>query len=148
MVDVCDEIGNPHDLTFERGRPLLRIETDRRSILALGVPPDPVANLPREIQTLTVVLEAIDHAQALLVMPEPAGHEGIEHALAGMTERRVSQIVPERDRLGELLVKAKHLRNRARDLRHLEAVCQSRAVMVARGREEDLRLVLQPAEGL
>src|SRR5262245_25724285 len=102
MVDVRDEIGDAHDLTFQRGRPLLRIETNRRSILALGVPPDPVANLPGEIQTFAVVLENIDHAKALLVMPESAGHEGIEHALAGMAERRVSEIVAERDRLGEL----------------------------------------------
>ena len=37
---------------------------------------------------------------------------------------------------------------RARNLRHLERVREARAVVIAGRREEDLRLVLQPAERL
>ena len=65
-----------------------------------------------------------------------------------MAERRVPEVVAERDRLGQLLVQPQHLRDRARDLRDLERVRQARAVVIAGRREEHLRLVLQPAERL
>ena len=65
-----------------------------------------------------------------------------------MAERRVAQVVAERDRLGQLLVQAQHLGDGPRDLRHLEGVGQPRAVVVAGRREEDLRLVLQAPERL
>ena len=95
-----------------------------------------------------VVLEHVDDAQALLVVVEAAGHERVEHALAGVAERRVAEVVAERDRLGQLLVQAQHLGDGARDLRDLERVRQPRAVVVAGRREKHLRLVLQPAERL
>ena len=97
---------------------------------------------------LAVLLEHVDDPQALLVVVEPAGHERVEHPLAGVAERRVAEIVAERDRLGQLLVQAQHLGDGPRDLRHLERVGQPRPVVVAARREEDLRLVLQPPERL
>ena len=95
-----------------------------------------------------IVLEHVDDAQALLVVIEAAGHQAAEHALAGVAERRVAEVVAERDRLGQLLVQAQHLGDRARDLRDFERVRQPRAVMIAGRREEHLRLVLQAAERL
>src|SRR5438067_1040495 len=68
--------------------------------------------------------------------------------LAGMAERRMSEVVAERNRFGQLFVQAQHLRDRPRDLRHLERVRQPRAVMIAGRREEHLRLVLQTPERL
>ena len=65
-----------------------------------------------------------------------------------MAERRVAEVVPEGDRLGQLLVQPQHLRDAARDLRHLERVGQARPVVIAGRREEDLRLVLQAPERL
>ena len=65
-----------------------------------------------------------------------------------MAERRVTQIVPQRNGLGELLVQLQHLRDGPRNLRHLQRVRQARAVVIAGGREEHLRLVLQPPERL
>ena len=97
---------------------------------------------------LPVVLEHVDDAQALLVVVEAAGHERVEDALAGVAERRVAEVVAERDRFGQLLVQPQHLGDRARDLRHLERVREPRAVVIAGRREEHLRLVLQPAERL
>ena len=70
------------------------------------------------------------------------------YALARVAERRVPEVVTERDRFGELLVQAQHLGDRARDLRDLERVGQPRAIVVAGRREKHLRLVLQPAERL
>ena len=109
---------------------------------------DAVAHFPREVEAAAVVLEHVDDAQALLVVVEAAGHQRVDDALAGVAERRVAEIVAERDRLGQLFVQAQHLRDRARDLRHLERVRQARAVVIAGRREEHLRLVLQPAERL
>ena len=109
---------------------------------------DAVAHFPRQVQPLAIVLEHVDDAKALLVVVEAAGHELVEHALAGVSERRVTQVVPQRDRLGQLLVELKHFRDGARDLRHLERVRQPRAIVIAGRREEHLGLVLQAAERL
>ena len=54
----------------------------------------------------------------------------------------------QRDRLGQRLVQAQRGGQRARDLRDLERVRQARDEVVALGVDEDLRLVLQPAERL
>ena len=109
---------------------------------------DPVADFPAEIQPAAVVFEQIDDAEALFVVIEAAGHERVDHALAGVAERRMPEVVTERDRFGQLLVKPQHLGDRPRDLRHLERVGQPRPVVIAGRREEHLRLVLQPAERL
>src|SRR5690242_6050831 len=109
---------------------------------------DSVAHLKGQVQPLPVVLEHVDHTQTLFVMPEAARHQRVEDALAGMTEWCVAQVVPECDRLRELFVQAQHFGNGASDLRDLEAVRQTGSVVIARGREEDLSLVLQPPERL
>jgi hypothetical protein len=60
----------------------------------------------------------------------------------------VPEVVPEPDRLGEVLVQAQRAGHRPRDLRHLDRVRQARAEVVALGGDEDLRLVLEAAERL
>ena len=92
------------------------------TVLAFRMPRDAVAHFPRQVQALAVVFEQINDAEALLVVLEPSGHERLEHTFAGVAERRVPEVVAERDRLGELLVEPEHLRNAARDLRHFERV--------------------------
>ena len=149
VVDVGDEVGDAHDLPFDRARAQRRRPSPtgapRLPFRVLG---DAVAHFPRQVQPAAVVLEHVDDAQALLVVVEAAGHQRVDDALAGVAERRVPEVVAERDRLGQLLVQAQHLGDRARDLRHLERVRQPRAVVIAGRREEHLRLVLQPAERL
>ena len=100
------------------------------------------------LRPCAVVLEDVDDAQALLVVVEAAGNQVVEDALAGVAERRVAEVVAERDRFGQLLVQPQHLGDAARDLRHLERVRQPRPIVIAGRREEHLRLVLQPAERL
>ena len=97
---------------------------------------------------LPVVLEDVDDAEALLVVLEAARDQRLQDALAGVAERRVPEIVSERDRLGQLFVQPQHLRDAAGDLRHLERVREPGPVVIPLRREEDLRLVLQPAERL
>ena len=148
VVDVGDDVGDARDLSLDRARAVRGIGADGHAVLPFRVPRDAVAHLPRQVQPLPVVLQHVDDAKALLVVLEAAGHERLQHALAGMAERRVAEIVAERDRFGQLLVQPQHLRDAARDLRDLERVGQPRAVVIALGREEHLRLVLQPAERL
>ena len=72
----------------------------------------------------------------------------VEHVLADVAERRVAQVVAERDRLGQVLVEAERAGHVAGDAAGLERVGQPGAVVVALGGDEHLRLVLEPAEGL
>ncbi len=108
-----------------------RRHADRRARLPFRMLRDAVAHFPREVQAAAVVLQQIDDAQALLVVVEAARHQRVDHPLAGVSERRVAEIVAERDRLGQLLVQVQHLRDGARDLRDLERVRQPRPVVIA-----------------
>ena len=69
-----------------------------------------------------------------------------ERVLPGVTERRVPEVVGERDRLGEVFVEAQDASDRAGELRRLERVGEARAVVVALVVDEDLRLVFEPAK--
>ena len=126
----------------------VRRHADRRAGLSLRVLGDAVAHFPRQVQAAAIVFEQVDDPQALLVVIEAARHQTIDDALAGVAERRVAEIVAERDRLGELFVQPQHLGDCPGNLRHLERVRQARAVVIAGRREEHLRLVLQPSERL
>ncbi len=148
VIHVGHEVRDARNLPFERARALRQLDADRRAALPFRMLRDAVAHFPREVEPAAVVLEDVHDAQALLVVVEPARHEVVEDALAGMAERRVPEVVAERDRLGQLLVKVQHLRDGARDLRDLERVGQPRAIVVARRREEHLRLVLEAPERL
>ena len=65
-----------------------------------------------------------------------------------MAERRVTEVVAERDRFGKVLVEAERPRDRPRDLRNFKRVRQPGAVVVALRGDEHLRLVGQAAERL
>ena len=90
--------------------------------------------------------------ERLLVVPEPRAEplaqRLVERLLAGMPERRVPRVVAEPDRLDEILVQPERPRDDARDRGRLERVGHPRAVVVALGVDEDLRLPLQPAKRL
>ena len=76
-----------------------------------------------------------------------AGERLVERALAGVAERRMAEVVCQRQRLGQVLVEPERARQRAGDLRDLQRVGQPGTVMVALVIDEDLRLVRQPPEG-
>ena len=134
VVDVGDPVDEPHDLPFER----------RRFLLA-RMREDAVAHLLGQVQLL-------GDPQRLLVVPE-AGAEllaqaRVELLLARMPERRVARVVPEPDRLGQILVQSQRARHDARDPGRLEGVRDPRPVVVAGRVDEDLRLALQASERL
>ncbi len=107
---------------------------------------DAVSHLPREIQPLPAVLEYVHNPKALGVVTEAAGHQPIDHAFPGMAERRMPQVVAERDGFRQLLVQTQNFRDTPRNLRDLEGVRQPGAVVVAHRGEEHLGLVFQPSE--
>src|SRR4249920_3323604 len=69
-----------------------------------------------------------------------------ERILAGMTKRRMAEIVRQRDRLDEILVQPQVACDRARDLCDLQRMRQAGAEQVAFVIDEDLRLVFEAPE--
>ena len=80
--------------------------------------------------------------------PKARAHDVVERLLAGVTERRVPGVVTEADRLDEILVQAQGPCDDPRDRGRLERVRHPRAVVIAVGIDEDLRLPLEPTERL
>ena len=119
---------------------------------ATGVVEDAVADLLGQVQAVAVALQHLDHPQRVLVVLEAAAaalaQRRVERFLAGVAEGRVAEVVTEPDRLGQVLVQAERPRDRAGDSAGLERVREPGAVVVPLGGDEDLRLVLEPAEGL
>ena len=113
---------------------------------------DPVANLGRQVEPAPVALEHLHHTQRVLVVPEvPAEsllQQRVERLLAGMSERRVPEVVTEADRLDEILVQPQRAGDPARDAGRLQRVGQARPEVVAGRIDEDLGLVHQPPERL
>ena len=113
VVDVRDPVDDAHDAALER-----------RGLLRPGVRVDPVANLGGQVQLL-------GDPQRLLVVaeaePEALAQRLVERLFARMSERRVAHVMPEPDRLGEILVQAERPRDDPRDAGRLERVrhCES-----------------------
>jgi hypothetical protein len=60
----------------------------------------------------------------------------------------MSEVVTESDRLDQVLIQRQGTSDGARDLRHLKRMGEPCAVVVAQRQNKDLRLVLEPPEGL
>ena len=138
VVDVGDPVHQPDDLALQR----------RRLARPARVPQDPVAHRRGQVQPL----QHVDHPQRVLVVPEAApealARAAVQHVLPDVAERRVAEVVPQPDRLREVLVQPQRPRDRARDLGRLQRVREPRPVVVALRRHEHLRLVLEPPERL
>ena len=112
----------------------------------------PFQGFPGEIEPVEggiAALELGDDAQRLRVVIEAAeaAERFVERALAGMPERRMAEVVRQRQRLGEVLVEAERARQRAGDLGDFQRVGEPGAVVVALVVDEHLGLVRQPPEG-
>ena len=71
---------------------------------------------------------------------------GVERPLAGMAERRMAEVVGERQRLGQILIEPQLAGERAGDLGHFQGVGQAGAVVIAFVEHENLGFVLQTPE--
>ena len=141
MVDVRHAVDDPDDASLEGG-----------GLARPGVIEDPVAHLGRQVEPAPVSLEVVDDAQRVLVVTKVAAvpllQEPVERLLACVAERRMPEVVTEPDRLDQVLVQPKRPGDAAGDAGGLERVRQPGADMVALGRDEDLRLVLEAPERL
>jgi hypothetical protein len=107
---VGDLIAEVRDLGLERRAPILfasRLEHVKLVVLSQAL-----TDFERQVQPgkqRICGLEQLDHALALFVVVEPAvvAHAFGQHFLAGMTEGRMSEIVGQGDRFGEILVSAR-----------------------------------------
>ena len=90
-----------------------------------------------------------DDAHGLGVVIEPAigDHQRLHRVFTGMAKGGVAQIMGQGHGLGQIGVQVQHAGDGARDLRHLDRMGQTGAVIIALVFDKDLSLVLQAAEG-
>ena len=120
---------------------------DKRPVM-LG---DTLQSLPGQVQSVEFGVSRLqrrDYSDGLPIMVKTAigRHHVIERFFASVTERRVAQIMRQRQRFREILVQRQRPGDRARDLRDLQAVRQAGSIVIALVIDENLGLVLQPAE--
>src|SRR5580658_6277860 len=84
-----------------------------------------------------------------IVIEEQAvlAHGTIERLFARMTERRMAEVVHQRERLCQVYIEIERTGDGARDLCHLDGVREAVAEMVRIAAGEDLRLGFQAAKG-
>jgi hypothetical protein len=75
-------------------------------------------------------------------MAKPSGNDCIESLFPCMAEGGMTEIMAQRDRLGEIIVQAKSLGYGTSDLSNLKGMGQPGPVMVARGGKKNLGLML------
>ena len=177
IVDIVriigDVVGDRGDLGLQRGKaPQFEVvepdvvgDSDRHA--AIAIPPDrrpaPVGQravvlddafqrFPGQVEPVEfgiAMFERGQHAQRLGVVIESAMglQAGIERAFPGVPERRMTEVMGQRQRLREILVQAKLARQCAGNLRYFERMGQPGAVMIALVEHEDLGFMLEAAEG-
>ena len=118
-----------------------------------GMFDDAFADFEAQIQsgkTGVALFEAFDNSQRVQVVVEAFAeplHFAVQRLLSGVGERRVPDIVSQRQGFGEILVQLQDVGQGARDLGDFDGVGQAIAEMVGQAGSEDLGLGLQAAEG-
>ena len=166
LPHVGDDVRNPHDAALERhgaqvgdglvsGLPAALnhavervevVQAARLEALALElavVADDAVERLERHV----AALQHVEHAHALHVVAEPpAGAlvvDVVQEALARMSERRVAEVVPERDGLYEVEVEPEGAADVARDAADELLVEAAAGEVVVLAEREHLRLAVE-----
>ena len=98
------------------------------------------------VKSWVAFFELVDHAQTLQVVFKPTvfTHAFVECILSGVAERRVTQVVRQRNGFHQILVQAQGPGNRAAQLRDFERVREPRAEQIAFVIQEHLSFVDQP----
>jgi hypothetical protein len=93
-------------------------------------------------------LEMIDDTKRLQIVLEAAivTHAPVKSVLAGVTERRMAEIVGKTDGLDEILIEVHGSSDGACDLRHFKGVSEAGPVQIPFMIDEDLCLVDQSPE--
>ena len=143
VAGISEKIRRPHDERLARemteGAPLCE-DAPR---FPLRVLEDPVADLGRKVEP---GLELGDHAYAMSGMMEAAGYERRESSLAGVTERRVPDVVAEGDRVDQRIDETERSSQLPGDGADLECVGEPGTNVRVAWNREDLRLAGQPTK--
>ena len=137
MVNISDLIRQTHDLAFQSSR-------HRGGLMIQNTVP----YLHCQIDTLPVLLQKVHCSHTLFVMFKPVRTGTVKRPLPRMPERRMSQIMSQRNGLHQILVKLQGLRNRSGRLADFQCMRQARSVVVSFRCQKHLRLILQPPERL
>jgi hypothetical protein len=95
------------------------------------------------------LLEVLDDAERVKVVVEAQAvplQAAVEGALAGVAERRMTDVVDQRESFSEIFVEVEGFGDFASDLGDFHRVREARAEMVGRTRSEDLRFTGEAAE--
>jgi hypothetical protein len=148
VLVVRGRVGEVDGLRLEArvSRPRRELRGPRRFTLVLE---QRLTHLARQVQPGILgraALEHVHHPQHLRVVAKAAVplHQPVQRELTPVSERRVPDVVCERERFAQGLVEPQRPPDAAGHLAHLEAVGEARAVVVALFIDEHLRLVHQP----
>src|SRR5437899_8704208 len=152
---VCHFIDAIDELSLERRTQIKKIfgklRKFRGGIIARMLD-DTFANFKCKIQTGKIkiaLLELFDDAEGVQIVIEVTAahaHQYIELPLAGMAERRMANVVDQRERFGEIGIQAESRGHGASNLRDLQRVRQAVAEMVGIAGGKDLCLSFETAE--
>ena len=166
VIDISDVVGQRRDLGFDAG-PLGQVERParvksgnraghifskmRRHYRSI-VLDQPFQGFPGEIEAVEIgiaVFEPGHQPERMGVVIEAANIGGglVQCLLAGMAERGVTQIMGQRDGLGQIFIHLEAARQAARQLRHFQGMSQPGAVIIAFMFHKHLGLVLEAAKG-
>ena len=153
---VGDLVGMVDELGFER-RALVEQVFGQFGILGgeviVRVLDDAFANLEGEVQAGmrgVTLLEVFDDAQRVKIVVEALAvlaHRQVESALAGMSEGRMADVMHQGEGFDEAFIETERGGDGARNLRDLDGMGEPGAEVIGEALGEDLRLVLQAAEG-
>ena len=100
------------------------------------------------IESGVAALKIRHNTQGLRIVIEApvTGEAFVERPFASMSERRMAEVMSERQRLGEVFIQAQGARERPGDLHNFERMRKSRTVVVTFVIDEHLRFMGQPPE--
>ncbi len=159
VIQVCGQIGDlvrqVDNLRLQRRPQPQQVPGKLRELLGAIVArvlDDSFAHAQRQVQPAmrrVALLEVLHDAQRVQVVVEaqPVPLQAfIQRAFPGVPERRVADVVDQRQRLCQVLVQPQRLGHAARDLYHFDGVRQPAAKMVGGAAGKHLRLARQPAK--
>ena len=110
--------------------------------------PDTVTYFIRQIQSLTVLFQNIHGTDTLLCMLESKRTDSVQSPLSRMSERCMSQIMPQCNCLHQILVQLQSLCYGSGCLGYLQCMRQSGPIVVSLRCQKHLCFILQSAECL
>ena len=112
------------------------------------MPENTLSDFVRKVKPVPVSFYTLHDVKALLVVSEATGQKLVQLVFTDMPKRCVPKVVPKPYRFGEVFVEIERARNGTRNLADFKSVGKAGNIVVAQWRDEDLRLMLEPAERL